>query len=91
MKWPEFSEFYAQLSSERLGSIYESAIRSATSSLASISGLSPQEWVTEWTEKLPSIILDTSAVMSTHLLYEYHNWLKQYCEPASSGTDEQQS
>ncbi len=91
MKWPEFSEFYAQLSSERLGSIYESAIRSATTNLASVSGSSPQEWVTEWTAKLPAIILDTSAVMSTHLLHEYHNWLKQYCEPMSSVKSEQQS
>ncbi len=91
MKWPEFSEFYAQLSSERLGSIYESVIRSATTGLASISGSAPQEWVAEWTAKLPAIILDTSSVMSTHLLHEYHNWLKQYCESKDPVKDEQQS
>ncbi|AUW94156.1 MAG: hypothetical protein C7B44_11325 [Sulfobacillus thermosulfidooxidans] len=77
MTLPEFTVFYSQLNPDRLGKVYDNALKMLTDRLASGQ---------ESPETLSPVILDAAMILSTHLLHEYHNWLAQSL--ASTAKDE---
>ncbi|MCL6600935.1 MAG: hypothetical protein K6T81_19695 [Alicyclobacillus macrosporangiidus] len=82
-----FSDFYSQLSTERLAKIYEGLTHETLSRMLNrVKSTTEHEKAAleELLEQLPSIIFDIAAVVSTHLLHEYHEWLAQHQATSSA-------
>lgn len=80
-QWPEFSEFYTEMKSERLERIYEGLEHPVLTEIMNQIGngnSTTPELLKELAAKLPSVILDIAGVATTHFLHEYHHWLKAY-------------
>lgn len=73
-----FHEFFAQLSPAHLTTIYEQVNSEALEGLRQGAKSEPEsanQLVEDLITKLPTIVLNLSMVMTTHLLQSYHNWL----------------
>lgn len=73
-----FHEFFAQLSPAHLTTISEQVNSDVLEGLRQRAKSDPQsanQLVEDLITKLPTIVLDLSMVMTTHLLQSYHNWL----------------
>ena len=73
-----FDEFFAQLSPAHLTTIYEQVNSDVLEGLKQRAKSEPQsakQLLDDLITKLPTIVLDLSMVMTTHLLQSYHNWL----------------
>ncbi|MBX5436276.1 MAG: hypothetical protein IRZ33_03565 [Alicyclobacillaceae bacterium] len=72
-----FSTFYQQIDTKRLEAVYEGFAHETVARLRERlqQGESADAVLRDFLAQLPSVVLDVAAVMCTHLLHEYHDWL----------------